>query len=250
MITTVKNFIKQRVLKQSIAEISSVEAYDLWSKSYDAQPGNLMLDLDEYLFPKLLSTEIIKHKAVADIGCGTGRHWQRILDKHPFSLTGFDVSEGMLKKLSEKFPNAHTYKIIDDLFLDVRDATFNTIVSTLTIAHIPNIEVALKAWCRILKPNADIIITDFHPSLLAYGGKRTFKHNNTSLAVQNFVHSLSSMKNILGENGFIVINEEEIKIDETLAHYYINQNALAVYEQFKGFPAIYGIHLRRNNGTK
>jgi ubiquinone/menaquinone biosynthesis C-methylase UbiE len=246
VIPTLRN-IKQRLFKPEITEKSSAEAYDLWSEDYDAQPGNLMLDLDEVLFPKMVTQQIIHNKAVADIGCGTGRHWAKILQMQPLSLTGFDVSEGMLNKLQAKFPGANTYKITDDLLSNVHDASFDTIISTLTVAHIENIEQALQAWCKILKPVADVIITDFHPKLLAFGGKRTFRHHNECLAVKNYVHDVNTIKDVLKQNGFRLIAEEEIRIDETLKPYYEQQNALKVYERFKGFPVIYGIHLRRGN---
>jgi ubiquinone/menaquinone biosynthesis C-methylase UbiE len=235
------------LFKPAIIEKNSADAYNLWSEGYDAQPGNLMLDLDEALFPKLLDKRIVHNKAVADIGCGTGRHWPKILQMQPSGLTGFDVSEGMLSKLKAKFPGANTHKISDDLLSNVQDAAFDTIISTLTVAHIENIEQALLAWCRILKPSADIIITDFHPRLLAFGGKRTFRHNNERMAVKNYVHAVDTIKDLLYQNGFRLIGEEEINIDETVRHYYADQNALNVYEQFKGFPVIYGIHLRRGN---
>ncbi|MGZ3765306.1 MAG: class I SAM-dependent methyltransferase [Mucilaginibacter sp.] len=247
MIPNVKNYIKQRLFRQPVIEKSSADAYNLWSDDYDVQPGNLMLDLDEQLFPKLLDNTAVQNKTVADIGCGTGRHWAKLLQLQPLSLTGFDVSEGMLEKLTEKFPEAHTYKITDDLFSTVTDASFDIIVSTLTIAHIENIELALQAWCRILKAKGDIFITDFHPKMLAFGGKRTFRHHNVQLSVRNFVHSTGTIKDILKGNGFKLIAEEEIIIDESVKHYYTQQNALAVYEQFEGFPVIYGIHLRRGD---
>ena len=245
MIPAVKNYIKQRFFRKPVTEKNSAEAYDIWSANYDVQPGNLMLDLDEALFPKLLAQATIQNKVVADIGCGTGRHWPKIFQKQPLSLTGFDVSEGMLNKLKEKFPEANTHKITDDLFSAVADASFDTIISTLTVAHIENIERALQAWCRILKANGEIIITDFHPKLLAVGGKRTFKHNDEQLAVKNYVHSTDRIKDILLQNGFSIVAGHEISIDETMKHYYVQQNALPVYERFKGFPVIYGIHLRR-----
>jgi ubiquinone/menaquinone biosynthesis C-methylase UbiE len=239
--------IRKRLFQPAVIEKNSADAYDLWSEDYDVQPGNLMLDLDEVLFPKLLDHTIIQNKSVADIGCGTGRHWTRILQMQPAGLIGFDVSEGMLSKLKAKFLSANTFKINDNLLLSVQDAAFDTIISTLTVAHIENIEQALLAWCRILKPSADVIITDFHPKLLAFGGKRTFKHHDERLAVKNYVHALSTIKHLLCQNGFRLIREEEICIDETVKHYYAAQNALSVYEQFKGFPVIYGIHLRRGN---
>jgi ubiquinone/menaquinone biosynthesis C-methylase UbiE len=247
VIPTITNYIRQRLFKPAIVEKSSADAYDLWSESYDVQPGNLMLDLDEVLFPKLLDKNIIYNKVVADIGCGTGRHWTKVLQMRPLGLTGFDVSEGMLNKLKEKFPEADIYKITDDLLSNMHNAAFDTIMSTLTVAHIENIEQALSAWCRILKPNADVIITDFHPRMLAFGGRRTFRHNNERLVVKNYVHAVNTIKDILKQNGFRLIREEEICIDETVRQYYADQNALSVYEQFKGFPVIYGIHLRRGN---
>lgn len=222
-----------------------MEAYDLWAENYDAQPGNLMLDLDEVLFSKLVKDELIKGRSVADIGCGTGRHWDKLFGKRPALLTGFDVSPGMLNKLNGKFPDAEICVIADNHFTTVSDSFFDTIISTLTMAHIENLVEALKAWSRILKNNGDIIITDFHPAILAEGGKRTFSHNGTQIAVQNFVHTTTTIKAILSNCGFHVVAEEEMSIDETVKHYYEQQNAIKVYEKYKGFPAIYGIHFRR-----
>ncbi len=245
MIETLKKYIRRRVIPQLIEEHEVVEAYNLWALNYDAQPGNLMLDLDEILFSKLLASIDIKGKMVADIGCGTGRHWAKIFKAEPASLAGFDVSPGMLDKLKEKFPVAETHTITDNQFAAVSDGSYDVIVSTLTVAHIPNLEEALNAWCRIAKPAADMVITDFHPDALAFGGKRTFKHENKQIAIQNFVHSTHSIKDILKKNGFYLVNEEERKVDETVRHYYEEKNALPVYEKFKGFPIIYAMHLRR-----
>jgi ubiquinone/menaquinone biosynthesis C-methylase UbiE len=245
LIDTIKNYIKRKVLPSAIEDKDVVEAYDIWAKNYDAQPGNLMLDLDEILFTKLLGDLSLDNKVVADIGCGTGRHWNKIFKQSPASLTGFDVSPGMLEKLMDKFPEAKTKAITDNRFADIADNTYDVILSTLTVAHIEDIEEALQTWCRITRQRGEIIITDFHPNALASGGKRTFKHGNKHIAVQNFVHSTDIVKQVLLKNGFEVINHQEIKVDETVKHYYEQQNALHVYEKFKGQPIIYGIHFKR-----
>lgn len=250
MAPSIKNYISEHVLKRSATEKEPAEAYDLWSDDYDTQPGNLMLDLDEIVFAILLGNLHLENKAIADIGCGTGRHWNKLLQRKPLSLTGFDVSQGMLDKLKEKFPRANVCRIHDDLFGNVQSASFDVLISTLTIAHIRHIGLALNAWCAMLKKDADIIITDFHPKLLASGGKRTFRHNNRHMAVRNYVYHIHTIKNLLHENGFVTVAEEEFSIDETVKHYYESQNALPVYQQFKGFPVIYGIHLRRGYGLE
>ena len=245
MIKTLKKYIQRHVFSLPVKERGVVEAYDLWADNYDYQPGNLMLDLDELLFTRLLSNIDLKNKSVADIGCGTGRHWAKIFKKAPANLAGFDVSPGMLKKLQEKFPAAKTHTITDNHFSAMDDHTFDVILSTLTVAHIKNIEEALEAWCRILKENGDIIITDFHPDVLGLGGKRTFNYQKTQIAVQNFVHTTDTIKKVFFQNGFQLVSQDERRIDETVMHYYQNQNALHVYNKFKGFPVIYGMHFRR-----
>jgi ubiquinone/menaquinone biosynthesis C-methylase UbiE len=245
LINTIKNYIKRQVSTSNIEDRDVVEAYDIWAENYDSQPGNLMLDLDETLFTKLLAGLSLENKTVADIGCGTGRHWSKIFQQNPKNLSGFDVSPGMLKKLSDKYPEAKTHVITDNRFEDIADNTYDVILSTLTVAHIEDIGDALQTWCRITKPDGDMIITDFHPNALASGGKRTFRHGNKHIAVQNFVHSTDTIKQTLLRNGFKIVAHLEIKVDETVRHYYEQQNALHVYEKFKDQPIIYGIHFKR-----
>src|SRR5215207_9388978 len=81
-------------------------AYDLWAAAYDQQPGNLMLDFDEMIFAELLSLVSINEKRIVDIGCGTGRHWNKIKIHNPRELIGYDVSDGMLQVLNKKFPGS------------------------------------------------------------------------------------------------------------------------------------------------
>jgi ubiquinone/menaquinone biosynthesis C-methylase UbiE len=245
MIATLKNYIKQTFLPSQIKEKNPVEAYDIWAKNYDAQPGNLMLDVDETTLNKLLKNVNLAGKKIADIGCGTGRHWEKILAKNPADLVGFDVSEGMLTQLKEKFPQANVKRITDDLFSDIPKKTFDMIISTLTLAHIKDIIPALNAWTRILKDKSDIILTDFHPKTLGSGGKRTFMSESGLISVQNFVHYIEPIRLILAQHGFALFAQEEIYIDETFKHYYENKNALKVYETYKGFPILYGLHFKR-----
>ena len=80
-----------------VKDSSPEAAYNLWANSYDSQPDNLMLALDEEIFFNLLTDIDIKNNIIADIGCGTGRHWKKLLADNPKKITGFDVSEEMLK---------------------------------------------------------------------------------------------------------------------------------------------------------
>src|SRR5689334_22158111 len=94
----------------ALKEKSAAEAYDLWALSYDDQPGNLTLALEGEIFEELFNQLNVKDKVVADIGCGTGRHWTAILNHYPARLVGYDISAGMLQALQEKFTSAETYQ--------------------------------------------------------------------------------------------------------------------------------------------
>lgn len=251
MITTLKSVIRKIVgYHPSAINKDAPEAYDLWAISYDEQPDNLMLALDEELFKKLLEPVTIYNKSVADIGCGTGRHWREIHEKEPGQLTGFDVSQGMLNKLQAKYPGSEVKKIDNNLFSEIPDQSYDMIISTLTIAHIVDIDEAITSWCRILKPSADIIITDFHPEALARGGSRTFSHGYQQISVNNHVHTLDALRDKFRTHGFLMMKEEHKRIDDTVRHYYEKQRALDIFEKFHGVPMIYGMHLKRVDDTE
>ncbi|MGN6532288.1 MAG: class I SAM-dependent methyltransferase [Ginsengibacter sp.] len=224
-------------------------AYDLWADYYDSQPDNMMLAWDEEIFSGLINNLDLGDKVIADIGCGTGRHWKKIFARQPKKLIGFDVSEGMLKVLQQKFPFAETHHLKNDELKELENESCDIIISTLTIAHIENAEKALHEWNRILKPGGELIITDYHPIALAKGGKRTFKRNGKTISVKNYVHSIEKLKDIARQLHLKVFRLKEKSIDESARPFYEKQHALPMYETWKGTPIIYGIHLKKPDET-
>jgi len=227
----------------------AAQAYDLWAAAYDSQPHNLMLALDETVFSELLNAIDISQKTVVDIGCGTGRHWQKILEKDPASLTGYDVSEKMLDVLKQKFPAAITHLLRDDKLNGTSDNSIEVVISTLTIAHIENAGAAMKEWDRILKPGGYVIITDYHPAALQKGGKRTFTHEGKTISVKNHIHSIEKLQGIATQLNWQCLRLVEKAVDESLRTYYETENALEVFESFKGTKVIYGLLFKKKDVT-
>jgi len=241
--------LKQRLLgKPGLKRhlnFGSEAAYDIWAGSYDAQPDNLMIALDEQVFSALLKRVDMSGKNMIDIGCGTGRHWPEILKHKPANLTGFDVSAKMLTQLKAKFPEADVVKIDPDQPLRLKEKTYDVLISTLTIAHIADIEQSVKNWTNSLKEQSDILITDFHAEALAGGGKRTFENEGRNISILNYVHSIPKLLKLFNAEGFALEALEERFVDEQVKHFYEKKNALAVYHKFKNQPMIYGMLLIR-----
>lgn len=230
-------------------ELEPAKAYDRWAADYDDQPGNLMIDLDEQVFSALLSGTALTGKYVADIGCGTGRHWNKILDGMPKSLTGFDVSAGMLEQLRIKFPGAVCHVVKDHLLPEMRDNAADLLISTLTIAHIDNIIGMFAEWNRILKPGAEVLLTDYHPEALARGARRTFRTNGKHHSIVNHVYYLETVRSVAQSNGLMVVRLEERLIDDSVKHYYESQGALELFRRFQQVPIIYGMQLKKRDAV-
>jgi ubiquinone/menaquinone biosynthesis C-methylase UbiE len=228
---------------------ASSEAYDLWSGNYDRQPGNLMLDLDEKLFEELGLGLTLKNAVIVDIGCGTGRHWPAILAQEPASLTGFDSSPGMIARLKEKFPHSKAFVSSDQYLAEIRNESVDLIISTLTIAHIQDLRNYFDEWVRVLKPGGRILLTDYHPAALERGAKRTFKHQDKTIAIRNYVHSLSSIRQLAGQRNLTEERFLEKFIDEKVKHYYEAQDAIQLYEAFRSQPIIFGMLLKKSDAS-
>jgi ubiquinone/menaquinone biosynthesis C-methylase UbiE len=238
------NRLKQFLSPSFKKELEPAYAYNQWSSAYDSQPGNLMLALDEQIFTELLSDTTIQGKIIADIGCGTGRYWAKIMDKKPAKLIGYDISTGMLGMLLKKFPQAETHLLINEQLPGLADKSCDLMISTLTVAHIPHIKAALQEWRRVLKPDGEILITDYHPDALAKGGQRTFRHNDKTIAVRNHIHTLPKIMAIARQLDLKLLRYIEKKIDDSVKSYYEQQQAIPVYERFFGVNIIYGLQLK------
>jgi SAM-dependent methyltransferase len=240
-----RKFIKKLFSGQN--DFEPAAGYDLWSASYDDQPDNLILSLDELLFSRLLNLVNVENAIVADIGCGTGRHWPRILTGNPKRLVGFDVSRGMLTALNGKFPGAETYLLRDESLNPLESNTCDILISTLAIAHMPNLDSLFKEWARVLKPGGQILMTDFHPRALELGSRRSFTYNGKKLAVKSFIYPVKLVLSKAQPMQFESVYFEELNVDESMKEYYERKNAMPAYERFLGIPLIYGLILKKKH---
>ncbi|MBL0336948.1 MAG: class I SAM-dependent methyltransferase [Chitinophagaceae bacterium] len=221
------------------------EAYNQWANTYDQQPDNLMLQLDETVFSGLLNEISLTNLTVIDYGCGTGRHWPLLLTHQPGILKGFDVSEGMLAKLKDKIPGAPVFLLKEDTLDGVPDQSADWIISTLTMAHLKEPRKVFEEWNRVLKPGGGIIITDYHPAILAKGGQRTFRSGDELISIQNQVWELGLIRQMAGQLHWTEIRLVEKILDDSLKAFYEKQNALHVFEAYQGLPLIYGIRFKK-----
>lgn len=219
-------------------------AYDLWSSTYDQERDNLLVDLDERLFTRLLERISLQGKVVVDVGCGTGRHWAKLMAKEPARLIGYDTSAGMLARLREKYPLAEVHRVDDHQLQGLPRESCDVVASTLALGHISDVAAALGEWARVMKPGGHALITDLHPKAAALS-RCTFEHRGTVHAVRLHVHPLTAIQDAARANQLTTVGFEVAPVDDTSREYFAARNALDSYERVRGVPFIYGLHLRK-----
>ncbi|MGZ6441808.1 MAG: class I SAM-dependent methyltransferase, partial [Pseudobdellovibrionaceae bacterium] len=101
---------------------------------------------------------------IADLGCGSGI-FSSILSDKGFDVIGVDISPGMIKLAQEKFPKSkyRTEFIVGDVeSLPFADASFDAILLSGLLHHLPDPSLCIKEVYRILKPGG--VFTAFDPN--------------------------------------------------------------------------------------
>ncbi|WP_319760131.1 class I SAM-dependent methyltransferase [Maridesulfovibrio sp.] len=97
-----------------------------------------------------------------DIGTGPGQLAFYLADAG-FNVTGLDISSQMIasaQKKAKEMQLSIDFRTGDAEHLDFADNSFDVIVSRNLIWTLPNPDLALKEWYRVLKPGGRIIVSD------------------------------------------------------------------------------------------
>ncbi len=97
-----------------------------------------------------------------DIGTGPGQ-LAFYLAGAGFNVTGLDISPGMIsiaRKSAREMQLTIDFRTGDAENLDFADSSFDVVVSRNLVWTLPNPDLALKEWHRVLKPGGRIIVSD------------------------------------------------------------------------------------------
>lgn len=103
--------------------------------------------------------------SVLDLGCGTGLELGEYFRLNPSAeVTGVDLSEGMLQRLREKFPQQKIRTICGSYFdVPLGERMYDAAVSVESLHHFP-MEQKIRLYRRLhsaLKEGGSFILTDY-----------------------------------------------------------------------------------------
>lgn len=145
---------------------SPAEGFERLADTYDLRlSGNPVLLLETT--QTLAALPNVAGKAVADIGCGTGRYATQLMRLGASKVAGVDLSPAMLEVAQRKALKAELPIEwgVGDLSgrIPIPDATLDAAVCALTLSFIENLTPAFAELARILKPGGVLVVSELHP---------------------------------------------------------------------------------------
>jgi ubiquinone/menaquinone biosynthesis C-methylase UbiE len=183
------------------------QAYNSWASQYDTNE-NKTRDLEAKALRDILST--ISFNSVLEIGCGTGKNTEWLLQKAQ-RITAVDLSEEMLSKAKEKIQSDNIEFIQFDINNDwnFTERTFDLIAFSLVLEHIENLDHIFKEVYKKLNDEGFVYIGELHPFKQYTGTKARFETKEGLQIVQCYNHHISDFIQSAKKYGLKLIGLDE-----------------------------------------
>ena len=106
------------------------------------------------------------HSLILDAGCGSGRHLRALAKLPDLKIIGIDRNGSdlndvltALKNMPDALSDNYLVSCADIKNLPFASASFDCVICSEVLEHIPEHENALKELVRILKPQGDLVVS-------------------------------------------------------------------------------------------
>lgn len=193
------------------------EGYDRWAPGYDAY-DNPLIALEEPVVRRLIGE--VRGLAVADVGCGTGRHALR-LGAEGARVTGVDFSSGMMAVLRGKRPPASLQLLVHDLNLGIPLASraFDLVLCCLVLEHLADLPRMMGELSRICRPGGHVVVSDLHPEMTRRGLHARFREQEggDKVQIEGVHHGVADYVMAGLSAGLTIVEVSEHVMDERIA---------------------------------
>jgi len=221
----------------SIDLLPTKDGYDRWAAIYDAE-DNPLVALEEPWVQRLLGD--VRGLAVADIGCGTGRHALR-LSAAGATVHALDFSEAMLERAKAKPGASNVVFQAHDLAkpLPFANETFDRVVCGLVIDHIADLDGLFREMSRVCRPDGFVVVSVMHPAMMLRGVQARFTDPASGRETRpaSCPHQLSDYFMAAARAGFLFDHLSEQAVDEALA------SRLERARRYLGWPMLFLMRL-------
>jgi ubiquinone/menaquinone biosynthesis C-methylase UbiE len=176
-----------------------MEAYALWSETYDSDPNPLLALEERTLIPILPD---FRGSFVLDLACGTGRWLETLLALGARRGIGIDLSFEMLAQARRKLKVRRNLIRSDCTAIPVSSGTIDMAICSFGAGYIEDLQAVASELSRVLSKGGYLILTDLHPSSLERGWRRTFRHGDEVIEIISLKASIEHVIRTFQEHRF------------------------------------------------
>lgn len=145
-------------------------AYARWAPFYPPRAHNALMAAEEGAVEELMPT--IAGRRALDVGCGTGRYLEKLVNARASVVIGIDRSAAMLERVSVR-----EARLIrgDVRALPLPSACVDVVVSGLMLMDVHDLDRAVAEMARVLVSQGVLVYSTLHPRGAAEGWTRTFQ---------------------------------------------------------------------------
>ena len=183
------------------------KAYDTWASQYDTN-NNKTRDLEGKALRATLA--IIPFDNVLEIGCGTGKNTEWLIEKAN-EITAIDLSAEMLTRAKEKITSGKVqFKQADITFpWTFINKQYDLVSFSLVLEHIENLDHVFNEASILLKAGGHVYIGELHPYKQYSGTKARFDTEQGQQEVECFNHHISDFIKAAKKHGLLLAGLSE-----------------------------------------
>jgi ubiquinone/menaquinone biosynthesis C-methylase UbiE len=141
--------------------------YDDFSDSYERGRGHGYHQMIDDLEVQV-TTPYARDARVLELGCGTGLILARVAEVAKEAV-GIDLSEGMAQRAKDRGLDVHIGSVCA---LPFEDDQFDLAYSFKVLAHVPDIDSAVREAARVIRPDGHLLLEFYNPWSLRYLAKK------------------------------------------------------------------------------
>jgi len=194
-----------------LAVTDTLGGYDRWSASYDGEANPLVAATSWVLDRAPLGCADCD---VLELGCGTGRHAQRVISEGARSYTGIDGSHGMLQVATQRYHDPRISFGYADLMAPwAMPQQYDFALVALVLEHLHTLEPTLVSLARAMKPGGRVRIIDLHPERVAAGSYAHFRDGQRTVHFTSVSHNVPMLCMMLENVGFDTVRRDWLATD-------------------------------------
>jgi malonyl-CoA O-methyltransferase len=206
---------------ESPIELSPKEGYAAWASCYD-EDGNPLIALEGPAVRAMIGRPI--GASALDVGCGTGRHTQGLIDAGAGTVVALDQSVEMMARARGKLIDPRVVWIrhaLPDPFPFAGDQ-FDLAVMGLVAEHVDDLVGVMREIARVVRPAGRCILSGLHPDRTAEGQRARFIDPESGIRrpIATIHRRVDEYLGIARSAGWTLIEERSLVVPESLSGTY------------------------------